>query len=784
MKPRLQVPIRELVEFTLRSGDLDLSTFAMPNPVDAIRAHQEIQRSRPSVYEAEVPVTLPYETDAYILDIGGRIDGVYVYSGETIIDEIKTTAKGDVYELADSGHPPHWGQAKCYAYVYARLHGLSEITVQLTYVHLENRRKKEVRETFDIVSLETFFESVVSVYREWLEIVLDWVQERNASIEAMGFPFEEKRPGQDDIIVDVEEVAANAGQLLIQAPTGIGKTVAVIYPSLKAIPRAQTSKIFFLTARTTGKAAAEDSLALMQEKGLRCKSITLTAKEKVCFNPNKLCNGKECAYARGYYDRINGVLAVAFQQDTFGREVVESIALEHEVCPFELSLELSQWADVIVCDYNYVFDPRVYLRRFFHNGENDYVFLVDEAHNLVDRSREMYSARVDEKSLENLLTLMGDELPGLYKRLSGIRDWMTELRLNADHEQGAFAETDPPLSLCIRLKHFTSDAEKWLSENHHTEFRQSLLDFYFEARGFLQIADRYDDSYATCYETSHGTLSVKLFCIDPARHLKEPLERSKATVFFSGTLSPMHYFIESLGCDEDANTMILPSPYNPENLSVLVAWNVSTLYKHRERTKEDVARLIDGFVSQRTGNYLVYFPSYQYMKRVVERFQELNPATDIIVQSSRMTEYERDVFIDRFSKGDAHPVTGFAVLGGVFAESIDLLGDKLTGAAIVGVGLPGISLERELIKDYFDEKNGYGFAFSYQIPGMIKVLQAAGRVIRSENDRGAVLLIGRRYTQEFYQSLFPEEWMLAGIEHAEEIEDVLQPFWKHRVAVS
>ena len=781
MKPRIRVPIRRLVEFTLRSGDLDLTTFGSGSSTEAIRAHQEIQASRPKEYASEVHISLEYETEAYVLDISGRIDGVYRYSDETIIDEIKTTKKG-IDGLMDSKNPLHWGQVKCYAYVYARLHNLTTIITQLTYYNLDSKQKRESRQSFDIFTLEEFFDSLITKYLEWFETVLEWVQLRNVSIQEMSFPFESKRPGQDDIMVGVEEAISEHGQLLIQAPTGIGKSMAVIYPSIKAIPGGQVSKIFFLTARTTGKATAEDSLAILRGKGLKCKSITLTAKKKVCFNPDKLCNGKECKYARGYYDRINKALLDGYKQDSFSRDVIESLSLEHRVCPFEFSLELSQWVDFITCDYNYVFDPRVYLRRFFQEGMNGYVFLVDEAHNLVDRARAMYSAALDEASLDSLMTRLEDKLPKVHKRLAGLKTWMVDFRINTNqnHEQDTFAEKDPPWDLCVRLKHFTSQTGKWLSLNQHTNFRQVLLEFYFEVQGFLQIIERYDESYATCYDRTDNDLRVKLFCIDPSAHLKEPLQRSNATVFFSGTLSPMHYFIASLGCDEAARTMLLPSPYDSENLCVLIAWNISTLYKHRESTKADVARFIFHLVRQKKENCLIYFPSYQYMKQVVDIFETMDADIDTIVQSPRMTEYERDVYIDRFHQGTGNPVVGFAVLGGVFAESIDLLGERLTGAVIVGVGLPKISLERELIKEYFNQVNGSGFAFSYQIPGMIKVLQAAGRVIRSEHDQGTVLLIGRRYTQDPYRSLMPEEWNPIGVEDADCIDEILQSFWKQK----
>jgi DNA excision repair protein ERCC-2 len=778
-KPRLKISVRHLVAYTLRSGDLDLTTFGSPSSSSAIRLHQTIQDSRPKEYEREVPVHYEYETEDYVLEISGRIDGVYRYPDEVIIDEIKTTNK-DLDQLIDSENVLHWGQVKCYAFLYAQSHHLLTIATQLTYFNHQNRQMKELRHAFDVFTLEEFFNKIANQYLEWIDKVYKWIELRNITIRELTFPYDNMRAGQEEIIKGVKSAIEKSHQLLIQAPTGIGKSMAVIYPSIKAIPVKKIKKIFYLTARTTGRTAAEDAIDLLREKGLKLKSVHLTAKKKICFNPEKMCDGTECTYARKFYDRINTAINDAFQWDSLSLEVIESISLEHQVCPFELSLEIAQWVDFVICDYNYVFDPRVYLRRFFQDSPNEYVFLVDEAHNLVDRSREMYSSVLEEESINRLLDLLEGNLSKLCHRLKKVKNWMVDFRKEKGNKPTPFADQDPPGVYRI-LKDFSSQTEKWLSLNEKADFRQDLVEFYFEVQNFIQTLERYTDRYKTCYQWRNESLSVKLFCVDPSTHLKESLEQSKATVFFSGTLSPMHYFIKSFGCDDDAQILLLPAPFHKHHFCAIIHANISTLYKEREMTKVQVAKSIYDFVLQKPGNYLVYYPSYQYMMKIFDIFRSIDAVISTVVQSPRMSEYEKEAFVKRFNQDISDPVIGFAVLGGVFSESIDLMGDRLTGAVIVGPGLPKVSLEREVIKDYFDRASGNGFAFSYQIPGMIKTIQAAGRVIRSENDRGVVLLIGSRFRKNSYRSLLPDDWNIAQVDHPGEMIDTLRKFWGRKI---
>ncbi|MHB9028923.1 MAG: ATP-dependent DNA helicase, partial [Candidatus Latescibacterota bacterium] len=568
----------------------------------------------------------------------------------------------------------------------------------------------------------------------------------------------------------------NREQILIQAPTGIGKTMAALFPALKTLPQGLASKIFYLTARTTGKNVAGNALAVLREHGLKAKSMNLTAKEKICFRPGSACSGEECEYAKGYYDRIHEALADAFHCDAFTRELIGEIAEKHRVCPFEFSLDLSLWVDCIICDYNYVYNPRVYLRRFFLEKSGDYLFLVDEAHNLVDRARDMFSAEISRLPFRELRKKMKNNIPEIYRILGRINTWMSGI-CKQYGETNPCAEKELPEKLLPLLKKFLTAAEKWLVINRTAPFREEFLDLYFPVHGFIRVADQYDESYATCYGIKGDDLTVRLFCIDPANQMRAARERGIASVFFSATLTPADYFRRMFGCSESASDLVLPSPFPPENLRLIISGGISTLYADRERTKDEIARIILALIQQKKGNHLIFFPSYEYMRLVRDRFVQASPETDIIVQTPGMTEPEREQFIARFSHDNTETLVGFAVMGGVFGEGIDLVGDRLTGAVIVGVGLPALCLERELIRDYFAQKDEAGFEFAYLYPGFTKVLQAAGRVIRSEKDRGVVLLIDKRFAAERYRTLFPREWHTVIVRDGKHLSRIVQDFW-------
>ena len=753
-----------------------MSFFGSIRPVEAIRAHQKIQKSRPKEYSSEITVSHTLETDKFLLDVNGRIDGVFEYPGRVIIDEIKTTTRElDFYEHNDNIF--HWGQVKSYAYIYAAKHNLEVIETQLTYYNIETKESREIRRSFSIEELGDFFNSLVSAYLAWADTLAEWNLLRDKSINVLEFPFVSYRHGQREMAVGVYRAIKKEEQLIVQAPGGIGKTMAVLFPSVKALGENLTGKIFYLTARTTGKTVAEKALAELKDKGLRLKSLSLTAKEKICFRPGCACTADECEFARGHFDRIGQAIGDAFRNDTFTRGTVEEFARKHSVCPFEFSLDLSLWVDCIICDYNYAFDPRVYLRRFFQEGNGDYTFLIDEAHNLVDRARDMFSAELFKKPVLDLRRSVRKELPVVYKNLTSINTWMVKAGKLCEKGHNSRTEKGAPAGLYPYLRKFTAASERWLSRNIKTSFREKLLDVYFAVNGFLRVAEQFDESYASLYEKNDNDLRVKLFCINPAGQMKEALERSTSAVFFSATMTPADYFKRILGLDESADEIVLPSPYPAGNLRVLIAGSISTLYKHRDRTKNEVTAVLSALVNQKKGNYLMFFPSYRYMLKIYELFTEENPCINTILQTRDMTEEHRELFLERFAHDNEETLAGFAVMGGIFGEGIDFAGDRLTGAVIVGVGLPGISPEREIIRDYFNMHNGRGFEFAYLYPGINKVFQAAGRVIRSETDRGVVLLVGERFVALRYRALFPQEWNPDTVQDEGQINEALKIFW-------
>jgi DNA excision repair protein ERCC-2 len=758
LKKILHLSVRSLVMYVTTTGDLESTFTGSSRLAEGIRAHVKVQKSRPKEYSKEVTISHTEQTDHVELEIKGRIDGVFDYPDKVIVDEIKTTHK-DLSSFEKKENAKHWCQVKVYAYFYALQHGLEAIFSQLTYYHLGTGEIKEIVKEFSIEELETFFKSLIKGFLKWHNSTARWEKKRDESIKVLDFPFDTYRPGQRKMAVDTYLTIKQRSMLIVQAPTGIGKTIAAIFPALKCMAEEHTSKVFYLTARTTGKSIANNALRILRENGLKVKSITLTAKDKICFEKQSSCNAEECEYAKGYYDRLGGALQAAFSKENFDRETIEDISLNHNICPFEFSLDISLFADIIICDYNYVFDPRVYLRRFFEDNDSIYTFLVDEAHNLVDRSREMFSSSLKKEALLKLRLLLKDDLPKIYTSLGKINAWFAEKRELCDTGDGFYSESEKPEDLMPLLKKFLMEAEKWLSLNKNADFKENLLEQYFEVINYKKISEDYDSSYISYYEQFGKDLFHKLFCINPSTRMEETLKRCGAAIFFSATMTPVDYFKELFGCRDEAYDLVLPSPFPKENLEVYISDNISTFYKNRDNTKGKIAELLISFIKQKQGNYFFFFPSYAYMALIHEAIGE-NFISDIefFVQTPEMTEEERDLFLEQFVPDPTRTLVGFVVMGGIFGEGIDLVGNRLSGAAILSVGLPGISNERELIRKYFYDLNRKGFEFSYIYPGMNRVLQAAGRVIRTDKDRGTILLIDERFTSVQYRHLLNMEW--------------------------
>ena len=548
-----------------------------------------LQKSRPASYESEVTVVHTIQIQDYTIQISGRIDGIFHEPDGDVLEEIKSTTR-DLAGFEKHQNDLHWAQLKIYAYMHAADLDLENIETCLTYVQLGTNAVLEIRKEFDFAMLKLFFDELVTRFVDHADERNNWQDTRDQSIRELAFPFPEYRKGQREMAVRVFRAIREKHQLLAQAPTGIGKTMAAVFPAIKAIGDDLVDRIFYLAARSTGKKVAEEAVAALQRRGLRFRCLVLTAKEKICFNPGAACNGDECEFARGYYDRINEALKYSLENDMLNRHLVETMAWQHRVCPFELSLDLSLSADCIICDYNYAFDPQAYLRRFFQIVEEEYLFLVDEAHNLVDRARDMFSADISRQQFAEGDRALAGKLPQLSAQLKKLIAWMDEKRETHAHENFS-SSAELPDDLLPLLQQFVKESDAWLSLNIGASFREAILDLYFTSSRFLKVSELFNEQYAVCYDFSNPSgapdqdLVVNLFCIDPSRHLQEKLKKIRSAIFFSATLTPMDYFREIFGCEASAQELILSSPFPRNNFSLTIANSISTFFKQREETK-------------------------------------------------------------------------------------------------------------------------------------------------------------------------------------------------------
>ena len=800
-KPGHTISVRDLVEFVLRKGDLGGGReFAgADRALAGIRGHQKIQRSRPPGYLTELPVEHTVEAEEFTLQIKGRIDGLLITTKQVLLEEIKTV-QGTWDYTAD---PLHWAQAKCYAFMQAREPALKELVIQLVYLELPAGKLTEFRQTFALAELSDFFASITAVYVDWLRDRHFWRLARNAAIALLGFPFPAYRPGQRELAVAAYRVFANGGRLFLAAPTGIGKTISVLFPAIKALGGGKIERIFYLTARTVGRGVAEQALVELRRAGLKLRAVTLTAKERVCVREGHACDPLTCPLALGYYDRVKPAMREALEREEITRAVLDAVGQKHQVCPFALALDISVWADAVIGDYNYVFDPQAYLRRHFAEDGGAYSFLVDEAHNLVDRAREMFSAELEGPEILAVQRAIKKAVPRCAKALVQLHTAMRIQGNGAEAKEDLLAASDPAVELnlfpakaaTIRdegsgvstkrefpdhliepLETALDAAETWLIKNQPADFREALLALYFRLHSFRRTAEDYDERFVTIVENDPA-VRIRLFCLNPSRLIRKALARGKAAVFFSATLTPVDYYRTLLGGEPEDPVLQLPSPFPPENLGVLIQDRIQTHFKGRTESLGEVVEAIGTLVSGRRGNYLVYFPSYLYLNDTLQAFQLRFPSVRLQVQRPGLTETERDRFIAAFSVEQEETLVGFAVLGGVFGEGINLVGERLIGAVIVGVGLPQLGVERNLIRDYFQDQNAAGFDYAYTFPGMNRVLQAIGRVIRSETDRGVVLLIDTRFGEVRYRRLFPAWWKYARVRQAEGLREAVAGFW-------
>ena len=773
MKPQLKISVGDLAEFS-RTGDINFHFSTRSSALEGIRGHQKVQARRGKSYESEVTLSSRMEFDDCIITVQGRADGV-LDSDQVILEEIKT------HRMVPDDIPQdvtalHLSQLRIYGHMYLEQSVSDLLQLRLCYFNLDSEQETYIEELASRGDLSEFFGNRLLSYHAWLQNKWTWESERNGSIEGAPFPYATFRDGQRDMSVAVYRNAIDKNQLMLQAPTGIGKTMGVLFPTIKAMPKEETDKIFYVSAKTSGQQAAEKATEDLQTKGLSIRQVTITAKDKICFTPGAPCHPDHCAFARGYYDKIRPAVMDVFASDrVLTRSRVEYWARKFQICPFELSLDLALETDVLVGDYNYVFDPSVYLRRFFESDNaGKYALLVDESHNLVDRGRAMFSASLEKKDFLQLKQYADD--PALIRCINSVNRFFLLLRKdNRDEfdERGFIRFADVDNKLVRSLQRFCEVAEAALQmEGLSADHQECLLSLYFECLRFIRTVDNFDDNYAFLLQRSSRDMRIRLFCINPGPQLRNGFDRMVTSVCFSATIQPQDYYASLLGSREDANWYGLPSPFPREHLGLFIAPFVRTDYRNRQDYIPHLVDLIKNTVSIREGKYMVYFPSYDYLDAVFDAMDSTK--FRCIKQRRMMCDTERALFLSQFEQDVGHTLVGFAVMGGVFAEAVDMKGDRLIGAIVVGVGLPQIDIDRDLVREHFGER---GFEYAYQFPGMNRVLQTAGRVIRGEDDRGVVVLVDPRFQEQRYRHLMPRHWRVQGATSADDLRDGLLKFW-------
>ncbi|MBC6296728.1 ATP-dependent DNA helicase [Listeria sp. FSL L7-1517] len=775
----VKISVRRLVEFVLRSGSIDSRMTSSDRALEGTKIHQLLQKSAGDEYKAEVSLKLDRTVAGVAFSLDGRADGII---NERIIDEIKSTETA-IEEITENFRPLHWAQLICYGFMLAENEGLSEVELQLTYYQIVDEETKQFRRTMSREEMGAFVDDLLTKYAIWAQMSAAWELKRNQTIKELAFPYNSYRRGQRELSIAVYRTAVSGENLFCEAPTGIGKTMSTLFPAIKAMGEGKSDKLFYFTAKTITRQVAEDALDEMRRKGLAARSVTITAKDKICFLDERKCEPDHCQFARGYYDRLNEALFdILGQEEAITRPIIEQYARKYTLCPFELSLDVALFCDAIVCDYNYLFDPVVYLKRFFSENLGKYTFLVDEVHNLVDRARSMFSATL-RKSLIMQVKRQLDKKQ--HKRLWNSIDAMNKVMISLNKKL-----VESNTTIHVRKEQleewnetvlkFTFVAKDWLPQNTQSGAQTSVLELYFESLRYIKIAELYDERYTTQITRSRNEIEIKQLCLDPAFLLSEKLKLGTSSVLFSATLRPIDYYTNVLGGESDTSRMIFSSPFEQKNMHLLVADYLSTKYQMRENSMEGVVEALFALISGKKGNYLFFFPSFHYLERIYQLFKEKYPDVRVQKQENSMDEVGREAFLAEFEADNVETLVGFCVLGGIFSEGIDLRGERLIGAAIVGVGLAQLNPESDLIKDYYNKTIGHGFDYAYQIPGMNKVLQAVGRVIRAESDRGVVLLIEERFSADRYRALFPAHWNHAKtVKNTQEIVQQVSEFWRN-----
>ncbi|NCC74909.1 MAG: DEAD/DEAH box helicase [Clostridia bacterium] len=815
--PVLPVAIRTLAEAVHRQGGLGGPSYASVSGAEGTRLHQKlvrhyVERLGKDAVQSEYRLNGEAICQSVLLRVSGRCDLVVQEGSETILIEAKSFA-GSARFLPEQGDLVHWAQVMLYAHLFLQATKQDQVTIGLCYVSQETFELIEHRRTETRQNLHDFFQKTAEHFASLASQILSGHKLRDESAKTVPFPFAALRPGQKRLMQEVIGITRQKGVLFAQAPTGTGKTLSVLFPAVRLLAHHQIDRVFYLTAMSSTRKVAEQALHDLRAQGLFLRSLTLKAKEKSCLAPDLFCNVRLCPFALAYYKNLPAALSDLLK--TGGHchpDQIRAIAQAHRVCPFELSLDFALYCDIIIADYNYVFDPRIQLDRFFNNSDQTHLVLVDEAHNLPDRSREMYRADFDFSLVQEALSILKDQHPYLtqaLKRLDQYRERLAgeisptpaEGQVEMHSGQTGFAVVEPdqngrlmqsdqflamthkPLHLQKLLGRIIHFSRQYLDDHADDPESKKILDLFLAAHFFNKVAELYyGQAYITTAFQENKATKVRLMCLDASTFLTDIYRDRHPVVFFSATLNPLDYYVGLLDSDASSRQpekLSLPSPFPPENFLVLLDTRYSTRYQDRTSTIVPIVEEILAAARTRIGNYLVFLPSYAYLAKVrqILKMQKDRTDLDFIVQVPSMDEAQKQAFLNRFERFGSKTLIGLAVLGSLFNEGIDLTGERLSGVMIVGVGLPQLSPEREIMSQYFASRLGRGFEYAYQYPGFNKVQQAAGRVIRSETDTGFVLLIDDRYKKPEYQALFPQEWQPCEIEDTTGLVAMLRDFW-------
>ena len=772
----INISVREIVEFLYGSGNISSNRILKTRANEGKEIHNFWQNKYGINDLKEVGVSSTYFNDEFKLTIRGRIDGLIYKDNKKYIEEIKSTHV-DFELLTDKTYPVHFAQAKMYAYIYLTDNNLRSIDVLLTYIKVEDRSIKQFEKHLTKKKLEEFYNKTINKYIDWIKVLDTHELERKKSIEGLSFPFEKYRINQREMMAYIYKNTLRKGKLYVEAPTGIGKTIAAIFASLKAINK-HRQKVFYLTAKNDGKKIAIDTIRILEEKGLMAKACEITAKDSMCFLKERDCDPKVCKYANGYYKRVYKAIEDIFTHVNIAtQDVIRKYARKHRVCPFELSLDFSNFSDIIICDYNYVFDPIVHLIRYFEEDNYSPIILCDEAHNLVSRSRSMYSASLVSQDFLRIKETSKYLKPNPTYEINQLLDLFAETSIELLEVD--FIKKDEINPYLIKLlKRLLNKLDQIFLDESIKFDKQALKKFYFNVSRFVKISEFYDDEFVYLIENINDDQKISIKCLNASKFINETIEiHAESCTFFSATLEPIFYYKELL-TDNEGDYISLSSSFKQNNLLLLAVDDISTRYKDRGNSVKRIIDVTKSLVKAKKGNYILFFPSYTYMNLVKNRLVEEIENVSFIIQRKEMFTKERKEMLDLFKIESKTTQVFLFAMGGIFGESIDLIGEQLSGVIIIGVGLPALSSFNNVLRSHYDITFNSGFDYAYTYPGLNKVIQAVGRVIRTEIDRGVAILFDDRFTTRKYLRLYPDSWNHLEIcNKTEDLNEMIKAFW-------